>query len=117
MPAMNTTGNSRPLALCRVISVISAEVSTIGVDVGVQADLLQEAVEAGLVGALVVLGGDADELLEVLEAALGLERLLRLQGRLVAALVEHAAHDLGHRAAGEPGLQALDETSRRPAGR
>ena len=45
-----------------------------GVGVGVQADLLQEAVEAGLVGALVVLGGDADELLEVLEAAFRLER-------------------------------------------
>ena len=79
------------------------------VAVAVQRDLLQEAVEAGLVGALVVLGGHADELLDVLEAALGLERLLRREGRLVAGLVEDAAHDLGDGPAGEAGLQALDD--------
>src|SRR5450756_2837273 len=81
-----------------------------GVDVGVQRDLLEEAVEARLVGALVVLGGDAGELLEVLETALGLERLLRLERRLVAALVEHAAHDLRDGAAGETRLQAVSYT-------
>ena len=80
-----------------------------GVDVAVERYLLQEAVEAGLLGPLVVLAGHADELLEVLEAALGLQRALALEGRLVAALVEHAAHHLAGGPAGEPGLQALDE--------
>ena len=104
MPAMKTTGNSRPLALCSVISVISSPLSTIGVEVGVQRDLLQEALERRLVGALVVLGGDADELLEVLEPALGLQRALRAQRRLVAALVQHAAHDVS--ATGRPARPA-----------
>ena len=51
----------------------------IGVGVGVEGDLLEKAVERRLGGATVVLAGDAEELLEVLEPALGLERALALE--------------------------------------
>ena len=50
-----------------------------------------------LLGALVVLGGHADELLEVLDATLGLERVLALEHGRVAALVEHPPHERSDR--------------------
>ncbi len=49
------------------------------VDVRVERDLLQEAGETRLLGALVVLRGHADELLEVLEPPLGLQGPLALK--------------------------------------
>jgi len=81
----------------------------VGVGVRVQRDLLEEAVQRRVGGPTVVLDGDGEELLEVLEPAFGLERALPLELVLVARLVEDAAHDRGHRPAGEARLQSLDE--------
>src|SRR5262249_47731507 len=50
-----------------------------GVLVGVERDLLEESREAGLLGLLLVLLRDPDQLLDVLEPALRLDRPLRLE--------------------------------------
>ena len=83
---MNTTSNSRPFALCSVISVTRRVLLVVLVLLADQGDLLQEVGHAALRAALLELGRDADELAEVLDPALGLDGALLLQLRQVARL-------------------------------
>ena len=62
--------------------------------VGVERDVLEEAGEGRLLGLLLVLAGDADELLEVLHAAARLDRPLRLEDLEVAGALEHRLDEL-----------------------
>ena len=104
MPITKTALNSRPFALCSVISVTRPGAALGGQRIGIgrQRDLLQEARERGLLGARGVLARDADELLEVLDAARGLDRALGLER-------------LDHARAGEQRLEQLaDRRARRP---
>ena len=71
-PTMNTAGNSSPFAECSVISTTwSSLVEVVGV--GDQRDLLEELVEHG------ELAGRSDQLAEVLDPAVGLDRVLGLE--------------------------------------
>ena len=96
---MKTIGYSRPLALCSVISVTRPSSSRARVGVGDERDLLQEDVEAVLVGlgGGVELARDLDELLQVLEAALGLDRALGLERVEVARLVQQRLEQVADR--------------------
>ena len=88
---MNTIGYSSPLALWSVISVTRPSSSARVVGVGDQRDLLQELPERAVLGVRrVVLGGDVDELLEVLDPPLGLDRALGLERLQVAGLREQS---------------------------
>src|ERR687892_1789953 len=62
--------------------------------VGVKGDLLEELREARLGRGNLVLAGDADELHEVLDPPLGLDRALRLERLEVAAALEDALQEL-----------------------
>ena len=118
-PIMNTASYSRPLALWRVISVhrlssvrsaswsvyreIWARNSSSGRDVALALELA--------VG--VELAGDADQLLEVLDPPLGLDRPLRLERVEVAALGEDRLEQLGDGAGAVGGLGALAQAAHR----
>ena len=101
-PVRNTTGNSRPFAVCSVISVTERVVAVSLVHVGDERDRLEERLHAGQARAAarvglvdagdrdergrvagvevrVELAGDADELGQVLDAALRLDRALGLE--------------------------------------
>ena len=65
--------------------------------------------EARLVRGLLVLLRDADELLEVLDPPLRLDRALGLERVDVAASLEHALDELGHRQLERAGHQRLDQ--------
>ena len=65
--------------------------------VGVERDLLEEGGERRLGRVLDPFAGERDELLEVLDAALRLDRALGLERLDVAALLEHALDQLRHR--------------------
>ena len=85
---MNTVGYSRPLALCSVISVTRPLVAA-AVGVGDERDLLQEDVERVLASARRRASNSRahlHELLEVLDAALRLDRALGLERLDVAGL-------------------------------
>ena len=89
---MKTIGYSRPLALWRVISVTSPSSSLRVVRVGDERHLLEELGQRRLARDVprgVVLGGDVDELLEVLDPALRLDRPLGLERLQIAGLLEH----------------------------
>ncbi len=77
--------------------------------VGEERDLLEELRQARLVRGLLVLLGDADELLEVLDPTLGLDRALGLERVDVAASLEHALDELGHRQLEGARHQRLDQ--------
>ena len=107
MPVRNTTGNSRPLAVCRVISVTTPG-SGAGVAVVVPAvvvrdlvgvrderDALEEVGEDALGVALLELGGDGVQLGQVLHPGAVLRVVARAQLGEVAGAVEHGAEDLG----------------------
>ena len=110
----NTTGNSRPFAECSVISVTELTSGIVLVEVGDERDRFEErlhAVEAlgaadasspwptppiatspcevALVDLLVELARRADELLQVLDAALRLDRAFGFELGEVAALRQH----------------------------
>ena len=112
---MKTAWYSRPLALCRVISVTFASPLLEVVLVGVERDRLQELLERGQLGVAleravgVELGGDADQLLEVLDPPLGLDRPLGPQRVEVAAALQQRPQQLGDRAVLELGLELLDQ--------
>jgi len=100
---MKIAGNSRPLALCKVISVSRPPFSSSGVHVGHQAHRLQEELQAAAAGqllphliagaaqrpALLELRRHREQLPQVLDAAQGLDRPLRPQFGFVAGVVEH----------------------------
>ena len=90
IPIMKTARNSSPFALWSVISVTRLALAADRVLVGEERDLLEEAGERRLLGLLPVLPGDADELLQVLDPALRLDRPLGLERVEVAAALEHA---------------------------
>ncbi len=90
-PIMNTASYSRPLALWSVISVHRLSSVLQRVLVRVQRDLGQELLQRPRVALAlqlavgVELAGDADQLLEVLDPPLGLDRPLGLERLEVAA--------------------------------
>ena len=112
IPIMNTIGNSRPLALCIVISVTQALVVADRVRVGDQRRLLQELAErAAVLGRVhVELAGRGDQLVEVLEPALGLDRPLGPQRVPVPGLVQQLVEQLRDR---PPRLRALAQPAHR----
>ena len=106
---MKTARNSRPFALWSVISVTRLCSPRMRVLVGEERDLLQEAGEARLVRGCLVLLGHADELLEVLDPALRLDRALGLERVEVAGALEHALDELGHGQLQRAGHQRLEQ--------
>ena len=97
---MNTIGYSRPLALCSVISVTRPSSSVRVVGVGDQRDLLQElgqrsGCRSGSAASYST--RDVDELLEVLDPSLRLDRPLGLERLEVAGLAQHLLEQLGDR--------------------
>ena len=85
MPMMNTIGNSRPLALCSVISVTRPSSSRIVSASASSAICCRNSPSVAALGRVrVVLARDAHELVEVLQPALGLDRPLGLQRLPVA---------------------------------
>ena len=107
MPVRNTTGNSRPLAVCRVMSVMTPvdSVVVVGdlVGVGDQRDPLQELGERTgflLAPLLFELQGHSREFLEVLDAGLVLGVGGRLQLGEVAGAFQYRFQDDGGSGAG-----------------
>src|SRR6266540_3735214 len=75
--------------------------------VGVERDLLQEVRERRLIGGLLVLACDADELLEILDSALRLDRPFGLERLQVAAPLEGAFDELRDGELERPRLERL----------
>ena len=98
-PVRNTTGNSRPLAVCSVISVTTPlVVLTVRdlVGVGDQRDPLQEAVQSGALGVhrrRFELARDGDQLPQVLHPSLVLRVIRRCQLGQVAGALQHRLED------------------------
>ena len=78
--------------------------------VGEERDLLEELGEASALGGRLVLERDADELQEVLDAALRLDRPLGPKRVQVAAPVEHLLQELGHRQLERARHQRLEQS-------
>jgi len=93
---MNTTSNSSPLALCRVIQGDRRIVFVVFVLLGDQGDLLEEVGQRALRVALLELLGHPDQLLEVLDPAHRLDRSLLLELGRVARERERLLHHPGH---------------------
>ena len=81
--------------------------------VGVERDLLQEAGQARLRRLLLVLARDADELLQVLDPPLRLDRPLGLERLQVAGAVEHRPRPSPARSAPAPPTAAREQRARR----
>ena len=106
---MKTARNSSPFALWSVISVTrlcSPRIASWSEKSEISWRKLERFGSRS--GGLVLLR-DADELLEVLDPALGLDRALRLERVEVAAPLEHALDELGHRQLERAGHQRLDQ--------
>ena len=116
---MKTAWYSRPLALWSVIRVTMLSSSLSSSCSVIRRDLLEELLERrDLALALelavgVELAGDADQLLEVLDPALGLDRALRLERLDVAGLVQHRLEQLGDAARASRPARAGARSSRR----
>src|SRR6185436_11147796 len=80
-----------------------------GVLIGEERNLLQKLREGRALRILLVLARDADKLLEVLGSPLRLDRALGLECLQVAALLEHALEELGHRELERAGHGRLHE--------
>jgi len=76
-----------------------------GVLVGEERDLLQEVRQRGLLRRLLVLAGDTDELLQVLEPSERLDGALRLERFEIAAALERALEELRDGKLERAGLQ------------
>ena len=99
---MNTIGYSSPLALCRVISVTRPSSSLRVSASATSATCCRKHVERRprrRARGGVELAADLDELLEVLDAPLGLDRALGLERLDVAGLREQRLEQLGDRRA------------------
>ena len=86
MPAMKTTGNSRPFALCSVSSDTAAPLVEL-VGVGNQRRVVQELRDA--LAALGGLGGGVQQFLKVLQTRFGVGRGALLEHAPVARSFQH----------------------------
>ena len=91
-PIRNTSGNSRPLAACSVISVI-ARVLVVIVGIADQRGVVEKLAER--LAAIARIHGRVHQLAQVLDAGQRLGRVLLLQQLDVAGAVEQELQQLG----------------------